>query len=91
MLVKCYKKYGSSRIASRSLQNAYRMLLRLASYWTMTLANLQPFPAPNSDPHIPHATGTAPISVQVTSAREHLQVDVLDRPSLPPAAQCNGT
>ena len=91
MLGKCYKHITTLGIASRSLQNAYRMLLRLASYWTMTLANLQPFPAPNSDPHIPHALQTAPISVEVTLPRGHLEVDVVDRPSLPPAAQCNGT
>ena len=91
MLVKCYKNITAVGIASRSLQNAYRMLLRLASYWTMTPANLQPFPATNSDPHILHALHSAPISVEVILPVEHLQVDVVDGPSLPPAAQCNGT
>ena len=57
----------------------------------MPTASLQPFSAPNPNPHIPHALQTAYCCAEVILAVEHLQVDVVDRPSLPPAAQCNGT
>ena len=87
MLGKCYKHITTLGIASRSLQNAYRMLLRLASYWTMTPANLQPFPAPNSELRPPavqqyswysSTAGTAVQLVQHTLVLDLCVRDVLD-------------